>query len=554
MNKNHKEIEKTKISHEQKAFQELRKTYTQALADTKQMVKKLQEDVNILESSNLGDKSILQSRIYQLNYQKAMEEQLTAIMDVVNSKNVTNVQTFLTKMYQDSYLGVNYNLQKSGIPIIMPINPSLIVKSINTPTNKLKFSETLYKRTDELKKAYKEEISRGIATGKGYKEIAKQLDAKTKIGFNNAFRIARTEGGRVSSEASMTAMRDAKAKGADIVKQWLATLDMRTRDTHGKLDGQIREIDEDFEIDGYKAQCPHGFGYPEMDINCRCAVLSVPRWDIEDSNIRYDDKHGCLIEAKNYDDWKKGYFVKLEENPEVTKVILEAEKRIKGYQSYKTVIKEVSDKVDEALGKEVIYNQISQDQYTELSEKCEMINQENIELINDIYVKQYESTIINDMFREFGDEAYEEFKKAGRYDFYDVSKALDKATNSYQLEENIRAYRYVLNDYIENVYNINPEFVEELDLIVEGLQGYVGSVIEANGFTSTSTSLRNNEFTEYPVLMVLDIDEGFTGYFANNVDESELILPRNTKMELIDVDIDEVDGVEKLVFHYKVVK
>ena len=331
MNKNHKEIEKTKISHEQKAFQELRKTYTQALADTKQMVKKLQEDVNILESSNLGDKSILQSRIYQLNYQKAMEEQLTAIMDVVNSKNVTNVQTFLTKMYQDSYLGVNYNLQKSGIPIIMPINPSLIVKSINTPTNKLKFSETLYKRTDELKKAYKEEISRGIATGKGYKEIAKQLDAKTKIGFNNAFRIARTEGGRVSSEASMTAMRDARTKGADIVKQWLATLDMRTRDTHGRLDGQIREIDEPFKMDGYEAQCPHGFGYPEMDINCRCAVLSVPRWDIEGFDVRYDEANHGLIECQNYQDWKNKYYIRLEENNKVKEIMEQAESRIASY-------------------------------------------------------------------------------------------------------------------------------------------------------------------------------------------------------------------------------
>ena len=332
MNKYQKEIELTKLSHEQKAFQELKKTYTQALADTKAMVKKLQEDVSILESSNLGDKSILQSRIYQLNYQKAMEEQLTSICNVVNSKNVTNIQTFLTKMYQDSYLGVNYNLQKSGIPVLMAVNPSLIVKSINTPTNKLKFSETLYKRTEELKKAYKEEISRGIATGKGYKEIAKQLDQKTKIGFNNAYRIARTEGGRVSSEASMTAMRDAKAKGADIVKQWLATLDMRTRDVHGRLDGQIREIDENFEIDGYEAQAPHGFGYPEMDINCRCAVLSVPRWDIEGFDIRYDDANRGLIETQNYQDWKNKYYIKLEENNKVKEIMEQAESRIASYK------------------------------------------------------------------------------------------------------------------------------------------------------------------------------------------------------------------------------
>lgn len=350
MNKYQKEIEKLKLSHEQKAFKELKKTYTQALADTKAMVKKLQEDVNILESSNLEEKSILQSRIYQLNYQKAMEEQLTAIMDVVNSKNVTNIQTFLTKMYQDSYLGVNYNLQKSGIPVLMGVNPSLLVKSINTPTEKLKFSDTLYKRTEELKKAYKEEISRGIATGKGYKDIAKQLDQKTKIGFNNAFRIARTEGARVSSEASLTAMRVAKSKGADIMKQWIATLDMRTRNAHGRLDHQAKEIEDYFVIDGYKALCPCGFGVAEMDINCRCALASVPRWDIEDSYIRYDDEQDILIETKNYEDWKKGYYTKIEERPEVLNVTLELAKKIATVQVYRTIIKEVLE-TDKKKGK-----------------------------------------------------------------------------------------------------------------------------------------------------------------------------------------------------------
>ena len=61
-----------------------------------------------------------------------------------------------------------------------------------------------------------------------------------------------------------------KAVGADVVKEWDAVLDGKTRPTHRKLHGQIREIDEPFEMDGKKAMYPGEFNDPAEDCNCRC--------------------------------------------------------------------------------------------------------------------------------------------------------------------------------------------------------------------------------------------------------------------------------------------
>lgn len=309
------ETEKILLENEKEVFNQLRNAYAQALADTKKMVKQLQSDVDILQKSN-GDESVLNSRIYRLNYQKALEDQLTATMDLLNSKKTSNIYSFLTSMYEDGYLSINYHLQKQGIPLIMPINTSLMVKTINTPTDEMKFQKRLYKNTSKLKKQVKFEISRGIAIGKTYKEIAKQLEMYTEADFNRSYRIARTEGGRVSSNAKLDSMRYAKSKGADIVKQWDATLDGKTREAHAQLDQQIREVEEEFEInyEGHKAKAlaPHGFGIPGLDINCRCVLLSVPRWDVQEVNEKYDakyfDKTGELIKAKNYNDWKNKYY------------------------------------------------------------------------------------------------------------------------------------------------------------------------------------------------------------------------------------------------------
>lgn len=322
MNKYEKETEKVLLDHEKKAYNDLKATYTNALKDIKLRIRDLQADIDLLKMTE-GDedaKNRVQSKVYQLEYQKALEGQINAILEVVKQDNIKTTQTFLTKMYEDSYLAINYNLQKRGIPVIMPINNKLIVDVINMPTEDLKFSERLYTQVNHLKKTVKAEISRGIATGQSYGKIAQQVSLLTEADLNKSYRIVRTEGGRVSSEAKLQSMQEAKARGCDIVKQWDATLDNATRDVHQQLDGQWVEVDEYFKASGYKTKRPHGFGMASQDINCRCVLLSVPRWDLEDTVEKLDNITGEIITAKNYADWKQKYYSVVNDYKEVEKV------------------------------------------------------------------------------------------------------------------------------------------------------------------------------------------------------------------------------------------
>ena len=121
--------------------------------------------------------------------------------------------------------------------------------------------------------------------------------------------IARTEGHRVQSEAKMDSYHAAKAKGADIVKQWDATLDSSTRDTHRLLDGQVREIDEDFTVMGMSAPYPGGFGDPAEDCNCRCCMLQRARWAVDDetSYDKWNNETGGIIQCTGYKDFEEKY-------------------------------------------------------------------------------------------------------------------------------------------------------------------------------------------------------------------------------------------------------
>lgn len=451
MNKYQKETEKILLSHEEEVLNELKKTYTNALKEIKFKVKQLQADVDILEKSNLENKSLLQSKIYQLNYQKAMEEQINSILDVVKNENVRNTQSFLTKMYEDSFLGINYHLQQKGIPVIMPINNKMIVKTINEPTEKLNFKDRLYKHNKEFKKTVKSEISRGLALGSSYKDIAEQLSLVTQVDLNKAYRIARTEGGRVSSESKLESMHEAKKAGADIVKVWDSTLDHKTRELHAILDQQWEDLDEPFVVQGMEAQAPHGFGRADMDINCRCVLLSVPRWDLEGEVVKYDNEHDYLIKASNYKAWKDGYYEKIEELDIVKSVIAEATERVNDYKKF---AKAVSGSIDKTPVKSNV-NDLND------LESC----RKKLELIEFDFDTESLKELDFDLIKENTQQLYELFEK---YPFVNNHKRQNFRLNS--SPQNSLAYTngwgICLNSDFYKSYEVVVK--KELKLMAEG--------------------------------------------------------------------------------------
>lgn len=112
-------------------------------------------------------------------------------------------------------------------------------------------------------------LEQAIAAGKTDAQIAKILSKKFDRWIGGRAKvIAHNEVAQASNFASWEAMRQAEIER----KQWLATNDERVRDTHAKLDGEVRDTDEPFSSG---AMYPGGHGKPEEDIGCRCAVIAV---------------------------------------------------------------------------------------------------------------------------------------------------------------------------------------------------------------------------------------------------------------------------------------
>ena len=299
MNSRQKETLEIQIKNEKTAIRDLKKQYEKALTDINAKIRALQTD------------EITQSKIYQIEYQKALKGQIEAILDNLNSNQYDSINDYLNKSYEDGFIGTLYDLQGQGIPLIFPINQDQVARAIVTNS---KISEGLYNKlgvdTTALKKAIRTELTRGIAQGMSYTDMARNIENQIRIGLNRAIRIARTEGHRISIESSLDAMHKAKDRGADIVKQWDATMDGRTRPHHRELDGQVRELDEPFEVAGMKVNAPHQFGKASEDVNCRCVVLQRARWAIDDeeyTKMNGETNELVHLKERDYQSFKKAY-------------------------------------------------------------------------------------------------------------------------------------------------------------------------------------------------------------------------------------------------------
>lgn len=273
MNGRQKEVFERSLQDEQAVLDALTKDYTAALADVKRNIRELQAN------------PLTQSKAYQLEYQKQLEKQISGIVDNLQGKNYSSVANYLQESYTNGFVGNMYDLQGQGVPLVIPIDERQVLKAVEKTGDDFKLANKLGVPTKELKKQVKEELQRGLATQLSYAEIARNISDYGLANMHRTMNIARTEGHRVQNEARMDSMFAAKEKGADIVKQWDSTLDGNTRSEHQELDGQIREIDEDFTVGSYSAPCPGAFGDPYMDCNCRCAMLQRARWALDKDEL-----------------------------------------------------------------------------------------------------------------------------------------------------------------------------------------------------------------------------------------------------------------------------
>lgn len=362
MNKYQRLIQERFLDNEEAVINALKSTYEQSYKDiTKKIesldlsIERLQKAYNDIDGDEIGElaqaflsknrkytpeearetlQSMLQSKVYQRDYQKALEKQVDGVLSKMLDKEYETISDYLTECYEDGFVGTIFDMQSQGIPLCFPLDQEAIVNAVqlNSPIKEGLYNH-LGENVGELKTRIASEVSRGIATGMSYAVIARNIRANMMGTYENpggsyayALRIARTEGHRIQCQATMDACFKAKEKGADVVKQWDSTLDGNTRESHQKVDGEIRELDEKFSNGLMFPGDPSG-GAAEV-VNCRCALLQRARWALDEAELetlKERAEHFGLDKSEQFEDFKKKY-LKAAESSNIQKITFESVK------------------------------------------------------------------------------------------------------------------------------------------------------------------------------------------------------------------------------------
>lgn len=130
---------------------------------------------------------------------------------------------------------------------------------------------------DYGKKQITASITSSILQGKGIDKISSDLQNRMQgMSLASAIRTARTATTAAQNAGRMDSYHAAEGMGIKLKKEWLATLDGRTRHAHAMLDGQTAETDKPFHVDGYEIMYPGDTSAPGYLVyNCRCTLIAA---------------------------------------------------------------------------------------------------------------------------------------------------------------------------------------------------------------------------------------------------------------------------------------
>lgn len=127
------------------------------------------------------------------------------------------------------------------------------------------------------KKQITKSVTNSILQGKSIKHMADDLQKRiTTMSRDSAIRTARTAVTGAQNAGRMDSYAAAQKMGIKLRREWVATLDNRTRHAHAMLDGQQADIDKPFKVDGYEIMFPGDTSAPGYLVyNCRCTTTAV---------------------------------------------------------------------------------------------------------------------------------------------------------------------------------------------------------------------------------------------------------------------------------------
>lgn len=147
------------------------------------------------------------------------------------------------------------------------------------------------------------QLTQGLLLGEPMPELARRVQGVTDSNWATALRTVRTAVTAAENAGRVDSFAEAAKMGVPVSKQWVATVDGRTRHSHRQLDGEVVAEGERFS-NGCMFPGDPDAPYSET-MNCRCATIaSIEGFERDLSDL--SQRWGRLPEGTTYERWKAG--------------------------------------------------------------------------------------------------------------------------------------------------------------------------------------------------------------------------------------------------------
>ena len=215
---------------------------------------------------------------------------------------------FETTTFVDTFIPL---YDKHAIEYIIRENPNLL------PSYKIDIPKQLRWNRQKINSA----IMQGILQGESIDKMAKRLRSVANMDYKASIRNARTASGAAANRGKIDSFTRIKKMGFDIKKQWISTLDNRTRHEHRLLMGQTVDLGEPLRVEGYELEYPCDpkatvkdlmgrekavnviKAAPEMIYNCRCVIVGILS-GFEKTIKDFDYQQNPKLKGMTLEEWR----------------------------------------------------------------------------------------------------------------------------------------------------------------------------------------------------------------------------------------------------------
>lgn len=293
---------------------EVRETYQQAQADAQEALSRFlerfekederkREKVKAGELSEADYKAWRKGKILRSRQLSSTLDQVSQAMTEANQVAMAALRGKLPEVYAENANYAAFSICKeTGAAVAFDLVDPDTVGHMLTAGAALLPAVDVAKDVAWNRKLVSSQLTQGVLLGESIPKIARRVQSVTGSNIATATRTARTAVTGAECAGRMASYERAKGMGIKLKKEWVSTLDNRTRHSHRQLDGERIENKE-------SAKFSNGCRYPGDPTaryaeicNCRCTlVAAVEGFETDDAK-----RWSRLPEGMTYEEWKAG--------------------------------------------------------------------------------------------------------------------------------------------------------------------------------------------------------------------------------------------------------